>query len=1058
MAPPQFKVIIVGGGIVGLSLGVMLERAGIEYLILEACSDVRPLGSIVYLGPPILRSFEQLGLLDDIVRQSNRMTGVTLMDHKLNKVCRINTDFAKDRYGYDTLTIVRPKLHDILLSRIPAYKILFGKRVTSMAQNGDGTKVRCEDGSAYNGDIIVASDGGASPIRKAIYEAIKSRSKKLAHPADYAQPKLDQRCIAGVSEPLSIKQFPILDEKTCELVMIMPKEINCMIWIAPVAERRFGWGITSPLPSSGEGSSQESDHLRSRGSLESGFSTRTFSAMSSTTYSPSSTAPPSPSQLNYGEDRDYISSIPSTTSSNIGNQSVSSNFIKKRQSTSRLSKHSTSSNGSQRGSGFQRYPPVLQLTEPSSLELNTLPFDRVWGKLDEKYNIEDSIREQPTPFGGCLGDIIDATSRKMISTVIVEEKFYHTWHFGRTVLLGDACHKLLPSSGHGTTQGILDAISLSSLLTELPSNNITDIDALFRLQYERRGPSAKAAVISSKKQDQMLFNRKLSGKIIRKMASSWVSDWLLVKLGDRIFEGRPILTFLKPVPDRGYHKNKENNVPLVDDKRYEIARRKSIASGYLNGGTGSYLLGGKEDPSAMDMEFDAALVNSYSLNTSKVLELQAMRIAASVSHIKSAHSKPQPVFMSSPVLLPEIIALIVANLDTADLAIAARINHDWSYICIPWLYHTITVNTLGFKFVSLEIGKLERLVISNLQGSQSVENNFFEASFRGSEQIKELCITGSNLITNRALVGITNTCPNISVMDLSGDTCLTEAGLSEWCQQLKLASVYTKLTTLNFANCNRIRTEGFEALFKQSRNLVHEPWRCPQLQELRFSFNGWHLDLIQRGLSSPTLNLGVMKKIHPSILENSRRLYNDHSNSEEAFHDPYLEHFIFGGLENDISETKSTSQSLNDPAPNNSIPDALLNSSNHSLHTSSATKTEYRQRLVLAQIYQQIEQLTRLQILDVRGIRLPLNIASGFGRLGALENLKTFECHGLITPMGESEVDWLIGLEHGNDLCTQPLPKLTKIAFKNGHGIPKQYLQKLGEHRPLIELEFFSSQ
>ncbi|KAF9920402.1 hypothetical protein BGZ65_011292, partial [Modicella reniformis] len=96
MAPPQFKVIIAGGGIVGLSLGVMLERAGIDYLILEAADEVRPVGAVVYLGPPVLRSFEQLGLLDDLIRQSNIMTDVTLLDHKLNKICRIKTDFVRE--------------------------------------------------------------------------------------------------------------------------------------------------------------------------------------------------------------------------------------------------------------------------------------------------------------------------------------------------------------------------------------------------------------------------------------------------------------------------------------------------------------------------------------------------------------------------------------------------------------------------------------------------------------------------------------------------------------------------------------------------------------------------------------------------------------------------------------------------------------------------------------------------------------------------------------------------------------------------------------------------
>lgn len=105
MAPTQFKVIIAGGGIVGLSLGVMLERAGTDYLILDAADEIRPLGGVLYLGAPVLRSFEQLGLLDDLIRQSNVMTGATLMDHNLNKICRLSTDFARERYTAQHLHI-----------------------------------------------------------------------------------------------------------------------------------------------------------------------------------------------------------------------------------------------------------------------------------------------------------------------------------------------------------------------------------------------------------------------------------------------------------------------------------------------------------------------------------------------------------------------------------------------------------------------------------------------------------------------------------------------------------------------------------------------------------------------------------------------------------------------------------------------------------------------------------------------------------------------------------------------------------------------------------------
>ncbi|GJJ72852.1 hypothetical protein EMPS_05210 [Entomortierella parvispora] len=698
----KFKVIIVGGGVSGLAMGVMLERASIDYLILEAADQIRPLGGVLSLQPSVMRAMEQLGLLEDLLRQSNVMTGVTLLDHKLNQICELNVDYARERYGYDALTIVRPKLFDIFLSRIPAYKILFGKSVVSTAQNKDGVKVRCKDGSTYSGDIIVAADGAESPIREAFYEEIRRRSLdgKVPYPSDYERPKLEQRCVVGVTQPLSLKQFPVLESKNCQLQLIMPRDRNCMIWVVPMSENRIGWSVTAPLPKpknsgfSGNGDlksglqkmrGQDFSDIESRGNgrHESGiesfgtedYSTISYSSPPSTTSSGLHASYESESigygsnSLNTRVNMDYLNEgLQSITLAsndrprfdrNSSSSSKDDHIIKKRKSLGILSKSSsaasvTSSASSESRSTFERYPIFLQPDDDSTEHLTVQPSDRIWNQMDPKYSIDEDIRSQPCPFGGNFGDMVDATSKNMVAMVVVEEKFYHTWHFGRTILIGDACHKLLPSSGHGTTQAVLDVISLVSLLVDLPSNSTTDIDALFRLHFQRRGSEAKSAVHRSKDQDQLLFNRNLSGRIIRKMASNWIANRIKIRLGDSILERRPMLHFLKPIPDRGYHPNKDKTVPLLQDKRFESARRKSVSSGYIRTGKN----GDREDGTTDHVVFDSSM---FSNSTPSILLPPAFDTLSSSSSLH--HPVPALPRSSRPMSsLMDIEGTLVPNM------------------------------------------------------------------------------------------------------------------------------------------------------------------------------------------------------------------------------------------------------------------------------------------------------------------------------------------------------------------------------------------------------------
>lgn len=60
-------VIIAGSGLTGLTLALMLQDLGVDYLLLEAYDSCTPnVGASIAIQPQGLRILDQLGLLEDI--------------------------------------------------------------------------------------------------------------------------------------------------------------------------------------------------------------------------------------------------------------------------------------------------------------------------------------------------------------------------------------------------------------------------------------------------------------------------------------------------------------------------------------------------------------------------------------------------------------------------------------------------------------------------------------------------------------------------------------------------------------------------------------------------------------------------------------------------------------------------------------------------------------------------------------------------------------------------------------------------------------------------------
>ncbi|KAG0272937.1 hypothetical protein BGZ95_011269 [Linnemannia exigua] len=252
-AVETIRVLIIGAGIAGLTLGILLERANIQYEILEKHPYHNPLGksthcpaawSAICLEPSVQPLFRQLGLMDDIHRLSKPFGAMVFREGNLDIIGTFNAQTPldiNDRYGGYNRIIARRDLCALLAAQIPKDKIKFGKRVLEIRQNSGEVILRCADNSVHHGDILVGADGAYSAVRQGLYAELFNKGELPK--TDNAPMGYLYDCLVGVTDPMDPIKHPDLAGKFSEFQTILAKDANCSYWCIPLTENRYSWMV-----------------------------------------------------------------------------------------------------------------------------------------------------------------------------------------------------------------------------------------------------------------------------------------------------------------------------------------------------------------------------------------------------------------------------------------------------------------------------------------------------------------------------------------------------------------------------------------------------------------------------------------------------------------------------------------------------------------------------------------------------------------------------------------------------------------------------------------------
>ena len=162
-------VIVVGGGIGGLSAAFALTRQGLRVRVLERARQFGEVGAGIQIAPNCTRILREYGLLDEAKRLGVLPQNMVMRDAlDARELTRLDLVDLERRYGFPYMVIHRSDLHGLFLRacRRAGVELLTDQLVTDYQNTGTGARVRLADGRVHEAALVIAADGLHSVARQ----------------------------------------------------------------------------------------------------------------------------------------------------------------------------------------------------------------------------------------------------------------------------------------------------------------------------------------------------------------------------------------------------------------------------------------------------------------------------------------------------------------------------------------------------------------------------------------------------------------------------------------------------------------------------------------------------------------------------------------------------------------------------------------------------------------------------------------------------------------------------------------------------------------------------
>jgi 2-polyprenyl-6-methoxyphenol hydroxylase-like FAD-dependent oxidoreductase len=222
------KIIIVGAGIAGLTLGLACQRAGFDVKIYEKAKQLENIGGGLLLWPHAMRYLNDLGLMECLQAVHQSAIRMNLVGHRGQAILRDDHAEIYSLMNGEIFPIDRSELQQRFAALLADNILHLGASCTEIINHEDYAAIRFADGRHDCADLIVGADGVYSTVRKFV--------------APTREPVYAGFCWwGGVVNRTCVPHFASNEQQT-----ILGQNRLCSVW--PTHGEKFMWYLPVKMP------------------------------------------------------------------------------------------------------------------------------------------------------------------------------------------------------------------------------------------------------------------------------------------------------------------------------------------------------------------------------------------------------------------------------------------------------------------------------------------------------------------------------------------------------------------------------------------------------------------------------------------------------------------------------------------------------------------------------------------------------------------------------------------------------------------------------------------